>query len=170
MKNHRVAPFSKHFREVFSRQDSPIFKRKKALTHCAEWNDNLEAAQNQREVSHVPSVGHPSSKGQWPHWCSDSDEFFLTGPVEQALTLKQQDGHRSVSETLRSFKIRDDWHSSKTILLSPLLPKEGARGSVVGWGTMLQAGRSRNRVRMRWTISIYLILAAALWPCGRLSL
>jgi hypothetical protein len=26
----------------------------------------------------------------------------------------------------------------------------GARGSVVGWGTMLQAGRSRFRVPMRW--------------------
>jgi hypothetical protein len=26
----------------------------------------------------------------------------------------------------------------------------GARGSVVGWGTMLQAGRSRVRVPMRW--------------------
>jgi hypothetical protein len=27
---------------------------------------------------------------------------------------------------------------------------EGARGSVVGRGTMLQAGRSRDRVPMRW--------------------
>jgi hypothetical protein len=29
-------------------------------------------------------------------------------------------------------------------------PKWGARGSVVAWGTMLQAGRSRVRVPMRW--------------------
>jgi hypothetical protein len=28
--------------------------------------------------------------------------------------------------------------------------KMGAHGSVVGWGTMLQAGRSRVRIPMRW--------------------
>jgi hypothetical protein len=38
----------------------------------------------------------------------------------------------------------------------------GARGSVIGWGTMLQAGRSRVRVAMRWNFSIDLILPAVL--------
>jgi hypothetical protein len=31
----------------------------------------------------------------------------------------------------------------------------GARGSVVGWGTMLEAGRSRVRVPMRWHFSSF---------------
>jgi hypothetical protein len=44
----------------------------------------------------------------------------------------------------------------------------GARGSVVGWGTMLQAGRSRVQFPMRSCID--LILPAAIWPCGLLSL
>ena len=48
---------------------------------------------------------------------------------------------------------------------------QGARGGAVGWGTALQAGRSRVRfpmVSMEFFIDI--TLSVALWPCGRLSL
>jgi hypothetical protein len=46
----------------------------------------------------------------------------------------------------------------------------GARGSVVDWGTMLQTGRSRVRVSMKWIFLIELILPAALLPWNWLSL
>jgi hypothetical protein len=44
------------------------------------------------------------------------------------------------------------------------------RCSVVGGGTMLQAGRSQVRFPMSLDFSIDLILSVTLWPWGRFNL
>jgi hypothetical protein len=59
---------------------------------------------------------------------------------------------------------------SVTTTIFSLRQIKGARGSVVGCGTMLQAGRSRVRFRMSLDFPVGLMLPAALWPCSRLRL
>jgi hypothetical protein len=59
----------------------------------------------------------------------------------------------------------------RIVYLITLPATQGSRGSVVGWGTVLQAGRSRVRFPMSsLDFLIDVIHLAVLWPWGRISL
>jgi hypothetical protein len=65
-----------------------------------------------------------------------------------------------------------DWNWTRIFIYSLMAYlTTGTRGSVVGWGIMLPAGKSRVRLPIKLAdFLIYQILPAALWPWARLNL
>jgi hypothetical protein len=72
--------------------------------------------------------------------------------------------HEPSSHSRRYWQRRTDTHSWNVIFCIPI-KANGARGGAVGWGTALQAGRSRIRFPMlSLEFFIDIIVPAALWP------
>jgi hypothetical protein len=68
-------------------------------------------------------------------------------------------------------QIRDSFEAFKKKFVVVCNASREVRDSVVGWGIMLRAGRWRVRFPIRsLDFSIDLILQAAQWPWGQLSL
>jgi hypothetical protein len=75
-----------------------------------------------------------------------------------------------LSFTLQNVNLTHVSHPTSILIRFSNLIRLGARGSVVGWYTMLHAGRSRVLFPMLLDFSFEVILPAALWRWGRLSL
>jgi hypothetical protein len=85
--------------------------------------------------------------------------------------LSMPSGHYGIGKGLSDTEFTRKHYFGQQNLSVWSCSKMGARGSIVGWSTMLQAGRSRDRILMRsLDFSIDLILPAALLPWGWLSL
>jgi hypothetical protein len=123
---------------------------------------------------YVPTKHRPTFSGLRGVISQKMELFIIT--VVRTLTLHKK------FEAFQSIKCFIMWCRDLEILLRRLhiIPKVlfplyymsvAARGSVVGWGTMLLDGRSRARFpMMSLDFPINLILPAALWPWDRLSL
>jgi hypothetical protein len=77
------------------------------------------------------------------------------------VSLQSRYSLHPVPKSFQSMFVRDP------TLTSIQNPSQGARGSVVSWGPVLHAGRSRGRLSMiSLDFSIDPIFPAALWPWG----
>ena len=109
----------------------------------------------------------------WPSQYTDNTPVKLTrkGPTAISVSTAKYKLRQTYLTSMTWYLLeRRTNFRSKTRLSQCRIP-HGARGSAVGWGTALQAGRSRVRFPMvSLEIFIHIILPAALWPWGWLNL
>jgi len=127
-----------------------------------EWSS--EVWLNAANQNFVTSIRNKARITNTIYWCFYITRFHtnLTLQITTNLYIK----HYSAVVTLLT-----NWSIFICIIFNVYHHIKRARGGAVGWGAALQIGRSRVRFPMvSLKFFIYIILPAALWPWGWLSL
>jgi hypothetical protein len=82
--------------------------------------------------------------------CTDSCSVTVFFGGKENGTVISINVNRKINCLKEMCKLYELLYNKKRVFFTKYQYTSGARGSVVGWGTMLQAGRSRVRVPMRW--------------------
>jgi hypothetical protein len=113
---------------------------------------------------------------RWSHFCPECLEAG-TSSLPNPWSDDNVEQHDDYSNLCSLFRLRvltpcsEGYKSWNAIDHEDIPHVIGARGSVVGWGTMQQTRRSWDRFPPRsLDFSFNLIFPATLWPWGRLSL
>jgi hypothetical protein len=154
--------------EAILSQQSNYFFRDTPIHSRSSKNPHAELKSCDSKISHRYTNGVYYIVCSW----AEVSHSHVHSMWRTAFTVNFEDSVNNCQSSGMFLPVHRHWFSRRYHSPCTCTPVKRAPGNVVGWGTMLQAGRSRVRFQIRSLIFflIGLILLTALWAWDRLSL